>query len=73
VPITISGVNLTGATVNFSGSGITASAISASANQITATLAIAAGTIAGQQNVSVTTSAGTSNAFSFTVTTPPRH
>ena len=71
VPITISGVNLTGATINFSGSGITASAISASANQITATLAVAAGTIAGQQNVSVTTSAGTSNAFSFTMRTPP--
>ena len=71
VPITISGVNLTGATINFSGSGITASAISASANQITATLAVAAGTIAGQPNVSVTTSAGTSNAFSFTMRTPP--
>jgi hypothetical protein len=69
--VTLTGATLSGATITFSGSGITAAIASSSANQITATFNISPGAAAGAQNVTVTNSAGASNALTFTVTTPP--
>lgn len=69
--ITLTGATLSGAIINFSGSGVTAAIASSSANQITATFNISPGAAAGAQNVTVTNSAGASNALTFTVTTPP--
>ena len=72
-PVTLSGSNLTGATIN-SLNGIAISNVVATASQVTATFTIAANAPLGAQNVSVTTGGGTSNAVSFTVlaaSTPP--
>ena len=72
-PVTLSGSNLTGATINPL-NGIAISNVVATASQVTATFTIAANAPLGAQNVSVTTGSGTSNAVSFTVLaagTPP--
>lgn len=72
IPVTIQGTHfLPGSTVNVSNPGIAVSGVTVvSPTQITATFAIAAGTTPGALNVTVTTSAGTSNAATFTVTAP---
>ena len=67
VPVTITGTNLSGGTINISGTGVSASNVSTGATQITATFAIAANATAGVRNVTVTTAGGTSNAETFTV------
>src|SRR4029077_12726403 len=69
VPVTLSGANLTGATLNL-GTGITATSVVVTGTQITATLAIAATAPVGPQNISVTTPGGTTNAVTFTVNPP---
>ena len=73
VPVTLTGTNLTGATLNL-GSGLTANTVIVGATQITANLVIATNAPLGSQNVTVTTAGGTSNAAVFTinsVVTPP--
>jgi len=69
VPVTITGANfLAGATLSISGTGVTAGSVQViNAASITATLAIAPSAPNGAYNVTVTTSAGTSNAATFTV------
>ena len=73
VPVTLTGTNfVAGATIGLSGAGITVSSTTVvSATQITATFTIAANAATGAQNVTVTTSGGTSGAQSFTVNLPP--
>jgi phosphodiesterase/alkaline phosphatase D-like protein len=67
VPVTLTGTNLTGATLNLP-SGITTSGTPVvSATQITATFVIASGAATGSRNITVTTAGGTSNAVTFTV------
>jgi uncharacterized protein YjbI with pentapeptide repeats len=66
VPVTLTGTNLTGATLS-QGPGITATGVIVTASQITATLAIAATAPVGPQTLSVITAGGTSNALTFTV------
>ncbi len=76
VPVTLTGTNfVAGATIALSGAGITVSNTTVlSATQITATFAIAANASTGAQNVTVTTSGGTSGAQPFTVNlAPPTH
>ncbi len=70
VPVTLTGTGFAAPlTVNASGSGITVSNVSVvSSTQATATFNIAANAGVGQQNVSVTTAAGTSGNVSFNVT-----
>jgi uncharacterized protein YjbI with pentapeptide repeats len=68
VPVTISGTNLTGATLS-TGANITATGVTVSANSITATFALSA-TASGPQNITVTTAGGTSSAVVFTITLP---
>ncbi len=67
--LVIQGTNLSGATaVTFTSStGITISNVQSTATQVTAQLAIAADAPTGTRQVTVTTSAGTSNALTFTV------
>ena len=69
VPVTLTGTNfVAGATINLSGAGITVSSTTVvSATQITATFTIAANAATGAQNITVTTSGGTSGAQTFTV------
>ena len=70
VPVTLTTGFLAGATVN--AAGIVVSNVTVvSATQITATFAIAASAPAGPINVTVTTSAGTSTAVSFTISAAP--
>ena len=73
VAVTLTGTNfVAGATIGVSGAGITVSNTTvASATQITATFAIAANAATGAQNVTVTTSGGTSGAQPFTVNLAP--
>ena len=73
VPVTLTGTNfVAGATIALSGAGITVSSTTVvSATQITATFAIAANAATGAQNVTVTTSGGTSGAQPFTVNLAP--
>jgi hypothetical protein len=73
VPVTLTGTNfVAGATIALSGAGITVSSTTVvSATQITATFAIAANAATGAQNVTVTTSGGTSGAQLFTVNLAP--
>jgi hypothetical protein len=69
--VTLSGTNLTGATIN----GIpyvTISGVSSTATTVTATFFISHGAVTGPQNVTVTTVGGTSNAVTFTIFTPIR-
>jgi hypothetical protein len=69
--VTISGANLTGASVNVSGNGIRVSNVSVNAagTQVTATFTILrVPNPTGAHNVTVMTSAGTSNSVTFTVT-----
>jgi hypothetical protein len=70
VPVTLTGSSFVPPlTINTSGSGITSSNISVvSSTQATATLAIAPSTNVGPQNVSVTTTGGTSGIVTFNVT-----
>ncbi len=69
VPVTIIGTNyVTGAQVTIGNSGVSVSSVSVvSATQITATFTIANNATPGAANVTVTTSAGTSNAVTFTI------
>ena len=73
VAVTLTGTNfVAGATIGLSGAGITVSNTTVvSATQITATFAIAANAATGAQNVTVTTSGGTSGAQPFTVNLAP--
>ena len=71
VPVTITGTNLTGATLNLP-SGITLSGTpTVTATQITATLVISTSSATGARSISATTTFGTSNNLTFTVTTAP--
>jgi predicted hotdog family 3-hydroxylacyl-ACP dehydratase len=69
VPVTITGVNfLPGVTVNVGGTGVTAGSVAVvNATSITATLTIASNAAVGAYNVTVKTSSGTSNSWTFTV------
>jgi uncharacterized protein YjbI with pentapeptide repeats len=66
VPVTLTGLNLTGATLN-PGAGVTATIGVITDTQITATLAVAATAPLGPQSITVTTAGGTSNAVTFTI------
>ena len=68
VNVILAGSNLAGGSINAI-SGITISNVVSSASQVTATFTIASGAT-GAQNVTVTTSAGTSNALTFTINGP---
>ena len=67
VPVTLTGTNLTGATINPI-TGVTITGVTVTATQITATFTIARNPTLGVRNVTVTTTGGTSNAATFTVT-----
>src|SRR4029077_13279490 len=73
VAVTLTGTNfVAGAAIGVSGAGITVSNTTvASATQITATFTIAANAATGAQNITVTTSGGTSGAQPFTVNLAP--
>jgi Ice-binding-like/Bacterial Ig-like domain/Quinohemoprotein amine dehydrogenase, alpha subunit domain III len=73
VAVTLTGTNfIAGAAVGLSGTGITVSnTVVASASQITATFTLVANAPVGLQNVSVTTSFGTSNSVTFLVNLLP--
>ncbi len=73
VPVTLTGTNfVAGATIGLNGAGITVSNTTVvSATQITATFTIAANAATGAQNITVTTSGGTSGAQAFTVNLAP--
>src|SRR4029077_16029787 len=73
VAVTLTGTNFAaGATIGVSGAGITVSNTTVvSATQITATFTIAANAATGAQNITVTTSGGTSGAQAFTVNLAP--
>jgi len=73
ISLTINGSNLAGVTaVQVSPStGITVSNVKATASQVTATLSIASNTIAGQVNISVSSPAGVSNSWAFSISVPP--
>ena len=70
VPVTLSGIGLTGATaVNVSGGGITVSGLTVvNGSTVTATFTIGAGAALTGRTVSVTTPAGPTNTVQFTVT-----
>jgi IPT/TIG domain len=72
VAVTFSGSNFqAGATVAIGGSGVSATSVTVvSSTQINAVFAIAANAATGAHSVTVSTSAGTSNAQSFTVSAP---
>ena len=73
-PVTLSGVNLTGATaVNVpAGSGITVTSFTpVNGTTVTATFAIATTAPLAADNITVSVGAATSNAVQFTVTNPP--
>jgi hypothetical protein len=69
VNVTLAGTNFAaGATVGVSGTGVTVSNVKVvNANQITATFTSGAAATVGPRNVTVTTTAGTSNAVTFTI------
>jgi hypothetical protein len=69
VPVTLTGTNfIAGATISLSGTGITVSGTTVvSTTQIAATFTILGSATVGLQNVSVTTSGGTSGVQTFTV------
>ncbi len=68
VPVTFSGTNLTGATLNVSGSGVSATNVTVvSATQVTATLNISSSAATGAYTITATTSAGTGSGVTFTV------
>src|SRR4029077_15915864 len=69
VPVTLTGTNfIAGATIGLKGAGITVSNTTVvSTTQITATFTIAANAPTGAQNITVTTSGGTTGAHAFTV------
>jgi len=76
VNVTLTGTNfVSGASISIVGSGVAASNVTlVSATQITATFTVAAGATPGADNVTVSTTGGTSNAVGFTVnagSTPP--
>src|SRR4029077_1468098 len=73
VPVILTGTNfVAGATIGLSGAGITVSNTTVvSATQITATFTIAGNAATGAQNITVTTSGGTSGAQAFTVNLAP--
>ena len=73
VPVTLTGNNLTGATaVTVSGTGVTCTITGTpTATTVNANCAITATAGLTARNVTVTTPAGTTNAVTFTVTTPP--
>jgi len=73
VNVTITGTGLTGATaVNITGTGVAVSNVTAfGATTVTATFTIAPTATISIRNVTVTATAGTSNAIEFTVTAPP--
>src|SRR6202030_2423150 len=73
VAVTLAGTNfIAGATIGVSGAGITVSNTTvAGATQITATFTIAGNAATGAQNITVTTSGGTSGAQAFTVNLAP--
>ncbi|HUD65216.1 MAG TPA: IPT/TIG domain-containing protein, partial [Candidatus Sulfotelmatobacter sp.] len=73
VNVTITGTGLTGATaVNITGTGVAVSNVTAvGATTVTATFTIAPTATISIRNVTVTATAGTSNAVEFTVTAPP--
>jgi len=69
VPVTITGTNLSGATINaIAGITFSGTTVNAGGTQITATFTIARAAALGARNVTVTTLGGTSNAVTFTVT-----
>ena len=72
VPVTLTGTNfVTGATVNPGNSGITVSGVTvASSTQITATFTIVSTAATGTNNITVTTTGGTSGGQPFTVKPP---
>ena len=72
VPVTLTGTNLTGATVvNVSGTLVTVSNIVVvSGTSVTATFTITATALLGNRTVSVTTPGGTSGTVTFTVVAP---
>jgi N-acetylglucosamine-6-sulfatase len=70
VPVTLTGSNLSGATVNISGSGIGVTGVSSTATQITATFNVGS-TASGSYNVTATTAGGTSNPVTFAVNGSP--
>jgi hypothetical protein len=69
VAVTLTGSNfISGATVAVSGGGVSVKNVTVvSATQITATFTIGSSASAGNRNVTVTTSGGTSGAVTFTV------
>jgi hypothetical protein len=73
VNVTLTGANfVSGATVNFGGAGVTVgNVVVVSSTSITATFQISATAALGAQNVSVTTSGGTSGNVTFTVNSAP--
>src|SRR4029077_6969943 len=73
VAVTLTGTNfVAGTTIGASRAGITVSNTTvASATQITATLTIAANAATGAQNITVTTSGGTSSPQTFTLNLAP--
>lgn len=72
VPVTLTGTNfLSGATISITNPGVTVTNLNvASATQIAATFVIAANAAPGAANVTVSDSAGTSGAVTFTILTP---
>ncbi len=73
VPVTLTGVGLTGATsVTVSGTGVTVSGVTVvNDTTVTATFAIAAGANLSGRNVAVVTPNGTTNNVTFTIQNPP--
>jgi hypothetical protein len=72
VPVTLTGTNLAGTTaINVSGTGVTVSDIGVVSNtSVVATFTIGPAATLGARNVSATTSVGTTNTVTFTVTIP---
>jgi Bacterial Ig domain len=73
VPVTLTGTNLTGGTVNVSGGGINVTnvVVNSAGTQITANFVISSGAATGSRNVTVTAAGQTSNNVSFQVNLPP--
>src|SRR4029077_20235123 len=69
MPVILTGTNLTGANLNL-GTGLTAPGVLVTAGQITANLVIAPDAPLGQQSITVTTAAATSNGATFTIVPP---
>ncbi|MBZ5726426.1 MAG: IPT/TIG domain-containing protein [Acidobacteriia bacterium] len=71
VPVTFTGTNLLGATLNLPAGVTTAAPPVASATQIAATLVISLTAALGPQNITATTGGGTSGPVTFTIVLPP--